>query len=96
MFVLVTYDVSTETAEGRSRLRKVAAACEDYGQRVQYSVFECSLDEKRMHRFRERLLKIIDQEEDSLRIYRIPGSVDEVVEEYGEDPSTDFHGPLIV
>ena len=60
MWILITYDVSTETPEGRSRLRRVAKACEDYGQRAQKSVFECTVTDVTFHRMKRRLLEIID------------------------------------
>lgn len=96
MYVLVTYDVSTETSEGRRRLRKVAKVCEDFGQRVQYSVFECSVGSDDLYRLREQVLDIICEEEDSLRIYHLSASYDESVEQHGRGEADDFHGPLIV
>lgn len=96
MYVLVTYDVSTESRDGRRRLRKVAKVCEDFGQRVQYSVFECSVGKDDLHRLREQVLEIIDQEEDSLRIYYLPASYENAVEQHGKGEAEDFHGPLIV
>lgn len=95
MDVLVTYDVSTETKEGRRRLRKVATACKDFGQRVQYSVFECSVSEAQYESFRARLLKIIDQEEDSLRIYRLRAPREEFLECYGKDSYISYEDPLV-
>jgi len=74
MDILVTYDVSTETVEGRRRLRKVAEACLDYGQRVQKSVFECSLNEMQLEQLKRRLLQCMSEQEDSLRIYRMKQS----------------------
>lgn len=96
MHVLVTYDVSTESLEGKRRLRKVAKVCEDFGQRVQYSVFECSVDKAGLHRLRERVLDIIDKTEDSLRIYHLPPSYEDSVEQHGTSEAEDFHGPLII
>jgi CRISPR-associated protein Cas2 len=98
MNILVTYDVSTVTKEGQRRLRRVARACEDYGQRVQYSVFECVLGETDLVRFRNRLLAEIDPSEDSLRLYHLHSSFrDEgMVERFGRDGAIDFEGPLIV
>lgn len=72
MDILVTYDVNTETKEGRRRLRKVAEACKDYGQRVQYSVFECRVNQMQYETFQARLLKIINPRTDSIRFYRLP------------------------
>jgi len=71
MDILVTYDVSTETNEGKRRLRKVAEACLAYGQRVQKSVFECSLNEMQLEHLKDRLLGCMNEKEDSLRIYRM-------------------------
>lgn len=68
VFVLVTYDVSTVTAEGRRRLSRVARACLDYGQRVQLSVFECQVDAAQFAQLKHRLLKILDPATDSVRL----------------------------
>lgn len=96
MNILITYDVLTSTLEGRRRLRQVAQVCVDFGQRVQQSVFECTLNEPDLVRLRSRLLDILDAREDSLRIYRLHGSVPDVVEVYGLDHRIDFDDPLIV
>jgi len=96
MNILVTYDVNTQTQEGARRLRQVAKACEGFGQRVQDSVFECSIGPPDMERFRVRLLKIIDKSSDSLRIYRLAGNREEVVEVHGRDLYRDLSAPLIV
>ena len=95
MQVLVCYDVMTTTPEGRRRLRRVARVCLDFGQRVQQSVFECTLDETGLTRLRARLLDEIELEEDSLRLYRLLGKFEEIVESYGRDRRVDFEGPLI-
>lgn len=95
MQLLVTYDVSTTSREGRRRLRRVARVCTDFGQRVQKSVFECSVDERQLIVLRSRLLDEIHLAEDSLRLYRLLGAFDEVVEHYGQDRRIDFDGPLI-
>ena len=95
MDVLVAYDVNTETREGRRRLRKVATVCKDFGQRVQYSVFECRVTEARYEALRSRLLDIIDQDEDSLRIYRLRAPREENIESYGLDSYVSFDDPLI-
>jgi CRISPR-associated protein Cas2 len=95
MQVLVCYDVTTTTPEGRRRLRRVARVCLDFGQRVQQSVFECTLDEKELTRLRSQLLDEINLEEDSLRLYRLIGKFEEIVESYGCDRRIDFDGPLI-
>lgn len=96
MWVLVTYDVNTETAEGRSRLRRVAKTCEDYGQRVQKSVFECTVNAPVFQEMRSRLLKIIDKDLDSIRFYKLPEGREKRVEEYGVSNVIDFTGPLVV
>ena len=95
MQVLVCYDVTTTTPEGRRRLRRIARVCLDFGQRVQQSVFECTLDETGLTRLRARLLDEIELEEDSLRLYRLLGKFEEIVESYGRDRRVDFEGPLI-
>lgn len=96
MQVLVTYDVSTETPEGRRRLQKVAQACKNFGQRVQKSVFECTLDEMHFERLVRALTAIIHREEDSLRIYRLMEPVEKYVQVYGWDKKVDFERPLVV
>jgi CRISPR-associated protein Cas2 len=96
MLVVVTYDVSTETAAGRRRLRRVAKACQDYGQRVQYSVFECIVDPAQWTLLRERLIKEINPEEDSLRFYFLGSNWRRRVEHIGAKKTVDQEGPLIV
>lgn len=96
MMVLVTYDVSTETAEGRRRLRRVAKVCLDYGQRVQKSVFECNVDAATYERLEGALLDEIDEREDSLRIYRLMEPLERNIKEFGCFRATDFEGPLIL
>lgn len=96
MDVLVTYDVNTMTKEGRKRLRNVGKICEGHGQRVQFSVFECSVNDAQMEVFRNRLLKVISKDEDNLRIYFLRGNRSDVVESYGKDKYIDFHEPLVI
>ncbi|MGH7137071.1 MAG: CRISPR-associated endonuclease Cas2 [Pirellulales bacterium] len=96
MNVLVTYDVQTTTPAGRRRLRRVAQVCLDFGQRVQYSVFECNVGETELVKLRSRLLDEIDLTEDSLRLYRLVGNFHEVVESHGKDRRIDYDGPLVV
>lgn len=96
MLVLVTYDVRTDTREGRRRLRSVARACEDYGQRVQYSIFECDLDPALWTKLRARLIGLIDPEQDSLRFYMLGSNWKRRVEHVGAKPATDMGGTLIV
>jgi CRISPR-associated protein Cas2 len=94
--ILVSYDVSTETAEGRRRLRKVAQICKDYGQRVQKSVFECTVSPTQCERLRQYLLDNIDKSEDSLRIYILREPRDKYIESYGIDQRIDFNDPLVL
>ena len=86
MLVLVTYDVSTETAAGRRRLWKVAKACVDYGQRVQNSVFECMLDAAQYAVFKNKLAALIDPAHDSLRFYQLGNNYKNKVEHIGISP----------
>ncbi|MBZ0096625.1 MAG: CRISPR-associated endonuclease Cas2 [Sulfuricella sp.] len=95
MLVIVTYDVSTETREGRRRLRRVAKLCEGIGQRVQKSVFECQVDLLRFEELERKLLEEINKEEDNLRIYRITEPTRLHVREYGCFRAVDFEGPLL-
>lgn len=96
MDILVSYDVSTETAEGRRRLRRVAQICVGHGQRVQKSVFECSLTEVQYAGLEDRLVRAIDRNSDSLRIYRLREPRDQFVKSWGIDHRRDFNEPLIV
>jgi len=96
MMVLVTYDVSTETPGGRKRLRRVARVCENYGQRVQNSVFECLVDPAQWTALKHRLLEEIKVEEDSLRFYFLGKNWNPRVEHVGAKPTYDPEGPLIV
>jgi CRISPR-associated protein Cas2 len=96
MDILVSYDVNTEDKEGARRLARVAKACKSYGQRVQYSVFECSVTEVVMERLRAKLKSIIDPKTDSLRIYHLKGRREEYLESYGVDKYIDFQDVLIV
>src|SRR5512135_818065 len=86
MFVLVSYDVDTHNAEGERRLRRVAKVCKDYGQRVQYSVFECLVDPAQWVVFRDRLISVIDEEKDSLRFYYLGSNWRRRVEHIGAKP----------
>lgn len=95
MEVLIAYDVATDTEAGRRRLRKVAQVCLDFGQRVQKSVFECSVNDVQYERLRHRLLECIDPDEDSLRIYRLREPKAKYIEVYGVTRVIDFEGPLI-
>lgn len=95
MYVVIAYDVNTETQEGRRRLRQVAKACEGRGQRVQKSVFECCLSPMQYEELLHRLFAIIDERTDSLRIYRLSEPVEEHIEAYGVQTFVDFRAPLI-
>ncbi|MDD3575498.1 CRISPR-associated endonuclease Cas2 [Halothiobacillus sp.] len=96
MLIIVAYDVSTETAAGRKRLRRVAKICERIGQRVQKSLFECTVSEMQYEQLERDLLSEIDETEDNLRFYRITEPVELRVKQYGCFRSVDFEGPLIV
>ena len=96
MLILVSYDVSTETSEGRRRLRRVAKVCLNYGQRVQKSVFECQVDPALMETLKAELLDEINLTEDSLRIYRIVQPLSKNLMEFGKFKAVDFESTLIV
>ncbi|MDP2751913.1 MAG: CRISPR-associated endonuclease Cas2 [Rhodocyclaceae bacterium] len=96
MLIIVTYDVSTETAAGRKRLRRVAKICERTGQRVQKSVFECNVNQMQYEDLERQLLAEIDEREDNLRLYRLTEPVELHVKEYGNFRAVDFEAPLIV
>lgn len=95
MLVLVAYDVSTKTPAGRKRLRRVADACQDYGQRVQNSVFECQLEPEQWTRLKIRLLRLYHPDEDSLRFYFLGRNWQKRVEHYGAKATIDLQGPLL-
>ena len=94
--VLVTYDVNTETPQGQKRLRKVAKQCENYGQRVQNSVFECVLDPARLRQLQSRLKDLMDIEKDSIRYYYLGNKWRDRVEHIGAKVSYDPEGTLVV
>ena len=96
MMVLVTYDVNTETPEGRRRLRHVAKVCKNYGQRVQFSVFEIEVDPGQWVKLKARLEGIIRPEFDSLRYYYLGSNWERKVEHVGAKPALDLNGPLIL
>ena len=93
MLILVTYDVSTLTKAGARRLRRIARACLDYGQRVQNSVFECRVDERQWVLLRDRLLTEMKADEDSLRFYFLDR--DTRIEHHGIGQPIDFEAPII-
>lgn len=96
MWVLATYDINTETAKGRRRLKKVAKICEGFGQRVQKSVFECMLNATQYEQFKHRLLRSIDETEDSLRLYKLTQGRTETVETFGINEVRDLSEPLVI
>ena len=96
MLMLVSYDVSTETKEGRRRLRRAARTCLNYGQRVQKSVFECRVSAAQLELLKNELLGIINEEEDSLRFYRIVEPLEKNMMEFGKFKAVDFEQTLIV
>ena len=96
MYILVTYDVSTVTPEGKRRLRQTAKACLDYGQRVQNSVFECKVDPAQLVAFKTRLLAIIDHQTDSLRFYHLGVNWHHKVQHHGKNEGYDIEGTLVV
>ena len=96
MMVLVTYDVNTKSKTGNKRLRKVAKECVNYGQRVQNSVFECSLTPAQLLNLKNKLLKIIDQENDSIRFYNLGKNWQSRVETIGKDESYDPDKDLLI
>lgn len=93
MLVLVSYDVSFEDPEGKKRLRRIASICEDFGQRVQYSVFECVVDPAQWTQLRHRLLQAYREDKDNLRFYFLGKNWQRRVEQHGAketyDPETD-------
>ncbi len=84
MMVLVSYDVNTEDKQGKRRLRRIAKACESYGQRVQYSVFECLVDPAKWIELKQKLLGVMDEEVDSLRFYFLGSNWGKRVEHHGD------------
>ena len=96
MMVLISYDVATSDVPGQRRLRRVAKICKNYGQRVQYSVFECIVDPAQWTKLKQRLESEIEPAEDSLRFYFLGANWQRRVEHIGAKPSIDQEGPLIV
>jgi len=96
MLVLITYDVNTETTAGQRRLRKIAKACVNHGQRVQNSVFECLLDSSQCLKLKAELLDIMDQEKDSLRFYYLGNKYDTKVESFGKGNGYEPEGLLMI
>ena len=96
MLVLVTYDVRTVERGGAARLRRVAKACRDFGQRVQFSVFEIEVDPAQWAALKATLQRLIEPEHDSLRFYYLGTNWQRRVEHVGSKPAADLGGPLIV
>ncbi len=96
MMVLVSYDVMTSSEGGQKRLRRVAKECKNYGQRVQFSVFECNVDPAQWTLLRARLIGIIEDDKDSLRFYFLGSNWQRRVEHVGAKEVIDLEGPLIV
>ncbi|MCI5972727.1 MAG: CRISPR-associated endonuclease Cas2 [Anaerococcus sp.] len=96
MMVLITYDVNTKSQSGIKRLRKVAKQCVNYGQRVQNSVFECSLTPAQLVNLKTKLLEIIDQDHDSIRFYNLGKNWQNRVETIGKDDSYDPDKDLLI
>jgi CRISPR-associated protein Cas2 len=96
MLVLVTYDVSTADPGGAGRLRRVAKACRDFGQRVQFSVFEIEADPAQWATLKAKLERLIKPDVDSLRYYYLGANWQRRIEHVGAKPATDLNGPLIV
>lgn len=96
MLVIVCYDVNTETRAGRRRLRRVARVCEGMGQRVQKSVFECTVNLAQMEELERRLLKEMDLQLDCLRLYRMADTRGCEVREHGQFKATDYDEPLVL
>ena len=93
--MLVTYDIATADEGGDSRLRRVARVCQDYGQRVQYSVFECEVDPAQWVSLKARLISEIDKDKDSLRFYRMGANWRSRIEHVGAKKAYDPDGPLV-
>lgn len=96
MFILITYDINTTTKEGRKRLRTVAKICENYGQRVQNSVFECKVNEGQFRQIKHQLNETINHDKDSLRFYRLGKNYKKTVEKMGKNNSYNIEEPLIL
>lgn len=96
MLVLITYDVSTQDAAGKKRLRQIAKQCINYGQRVQNSVFECILDNGQALLLKHKLCEIMDQNQDSLRFYYLGNRYETKVEHFGIKAGYVAEGVLMV
>ena len=96
MLVLVSYDVNTQDSAGKRRLRQIARHCENWGQRVQFSVFECVVDPAQWVALRNNLLECMDEQKDSLRFYNLGDHYDRRIEHFGVKPGYDAEGTLMV
>lgn len=96
MLVVITYDVSTSSENGPTRLRKVAKICQNYGTRVQNSVFECILDSTQLLEVKYKLMEVIDEKEDSLRFYRLGENYQKKVEHIGAKKTVNVEDTLII
>ena len=96
MLILITYDVNTETAAGKKRLRQIAKQCVNYGQRVQNSVFECKLDAAQCKMLQTKLLGIIDAEKDSLRFYYLGNNYENKIDHFGCKDTYMPDDPMII
>ncbi len=96
MLLLVAYDVSTQDGAGKKRLRKVAKECVNYGQRVQNSVFECVVDASQALVLKDKLVSMIDKEQDSLRFYYLGNKYDTKIEHFGVKSTYEPEGILMV
>ena len=94
--MVITYDVNTETAAGRKRLRQIAKQCVNYGQRVQNSVFECLLDAAQCRRLQAKLVSIMDEELDSLRFYYLGNQYEQKIQHFGRNGGYQPEGVLMV
>ncbi|MDR0852895.1 MAG: CRISPR-associated endonuclease Cas2 [Clostridiales Family XIII bacterium] len=96
MFVVITYDVNTQTPEGQRRLHKISKACQNYGQRVQNSVFECLIDYGTFLKLKHELETIANEKTDSLRYYKIGNKWEPKVEQYGVKSGCNPEGTIII
>jgi len=96
MLILVTYDVSFEQGNGAQRLRRIAKICQDYGIRVQYSVFECDIDTAQWVMFKDKLFSVFDKNCDSLRFYKLGNKGQQKIEHYGAKASIDIFNDTII
>ncbi|WP_230399449.1 CRISPR-associated endonuclease Cas2 [Novisyntrophococcus fermenticellae] len=96
MYILITYDINVTSTSGQSRLRRVAKICENYGQRVQNSVFECRLNEAELLKVKKQLLEVINMDMDSLRFYRLGDNYDKKVQHMGAKKTYKFDDAFIV